>query len=145
MTSNKLEYYHIAEIQVETAIDLFNAGNLICAITLAGAGEEILGKLLPEDKEKAVDRMAKTFAVNTPELTHKQIKDNYLNIVRNGFKHIIEDICDQDINLRMHAIQYIGRACLNYFSLKNNLTKKMIAFSEAHPPEYFDDAEEKKS
>lgn len=145
MSTNKLEYYHVAEIQIETAIDLFNEGNFICAITLAGAGEEILGTLLQllyPSAEKAMDKMTQGVSAIAPELSHKEIRDDSLNIVRNGFKHVKEDICEQDIDLRLHAIQYIARACVNYVTLRDTLTVKMIAFSNAHPGSYFDEVTE---
>ena len=133
MASTTLEYYQVAEIQIETAIDLFNQGNFICAITLAGAGEEILGKLLPPSAEIALKAMTNKISQIAPELSPKEIRDNYLNIVRNALKHVKEDICEQDIDLRLHAIHYIARACINYASLQNTLTAKMVAFSDAHP------------
>jgi len=133
MASTVLEYYQLAEVQIETAIDLFNEGNFICAITLAGAGEEILGKLLPPSTEIALESLTKKVSSLAPELSPKQIKDDYLNIVRNSLKHVKEDICEQDIDLRLHAIQYIARACVNYVTLRDTLTTKMIAFSNAHP------------
>ena len=133
MTVTELEYYHIAEIQIDTAIDLFNESNFICAITLAAAGEEILGKLLPPFEEKAMDKLAKSVLSLAPELSDKEIKDNYLNLVKNGFKHIVNALCEQDIDIKLQAIQYIARACTNYISLRADLTKKMRAFSDAHP------------
>jgi hypothetical protein len=139
MNVTKLEYYQLAEIQVETAIDLFNQGNFVCAITLAGAGEELLGKLLPSCAENAVNTLAKAVSSIAPEQSHKQIIDSYLNIIRNGFKHLKEDICEQDIDIRLHAIQYIYRACTNYLILRNDLTPKMISFSDAHPSSSFFD------
>lgn len=132
MSTTKVEYYQIAEVQIERAIDLFNEGDFICAITLAGAGEEILGKLLPPSSETAMSMMIKKVTTIAPEITEKMIRDDYLNAVRNAFKHLVEDICDQDINLRLHAIQYIARACTNYVSLRNKLTVKMKAFSDVH-------------
>jgi hypothetical protein len=142
MTSTKLEYYDIARIQIDAAIELYNSGNFICAITLAGAGEEILGKLLPPNAETAMRRLTKKVAPHFPELSEKKLTDNHLNLIKNGFKHLIEEICEQDIPIKLQAIQLIARASSNYAALTKAMTQAMVKFSEAHPPSSFDDATE---
>ncbi len=59
--SFNLEYYHIAQTQVDKAIELYKAETIeghMCAITLAGAAEEILGKLIErEGRESAFQNL----------------------------------------------------------------------------------------
>lgn len=140
MSATKIEYYQLAVIQIETAIDLFNEQNFICAITLAGAGELILGKLLPLSVETAMDEILTKVSEIVPNIPRDTIRDDYMNVIRNGFKHVNENICEQDIDIRLQAIQYITRACTNYAKLRNTMTTKMISFGNAQPSSSFEDS-----
>ena len=48
--NNSVDAYVIGQIQLESAIQHYNDKNYICAITLARAAEEYLGKLLKYSK-----------------------------------------------------------------------------------------------
>ncbi|MDP9907944.1 hypothetical protein J2W27_000037 [Variovorax boronicumulans] len=78
-------------MQLDRAIDLFLAGDHLCAVTLAGAAEEILGFLArAAGNENAVDYIAlyhgPEFAAAGEPMTKKDIVAA-LNRARNGAKH----------------------------------------------------------
>ncbi len=60
MERNVEEYKKIAESQLETAIELYVSGRcFISALTLAGAAEEILGKFIPNENDRALSKKKK--------------------------------------------------------------------------------------
>lgn len=87
-----IEKKDIALIQLRKAIQLFNKNELISAITLAGAAEEILGKIAQKRKgytaldyhETYLSQLAQTFKKSPPK--KKDIIENF-NRVRNELKH----------------------------------------------------------
>lgn len=112
----------IAQTQLIEAINLFAFEKFICAVTLAGAAEEILGKLLEKEKELPVireslqsirDLQEKTGLNITNGRFDKQIVDEW-NEVRNSLKHLVSP--DEDsvsINLCDGAYWMIKRALAN--------------------------------
>jgi len=131
MSSTKIEYYEIAQIQIDTAIELYFLKNYICAITLAGAAEELLGKLLIHQSggQSALKNLTLKLQCQFPNLTSKEINDNYLNFIRNRLKHFNEDICEQDINIKTDSIQLICRAAANYCKLTKAITPRIQEFN----------------
>lgn len=125
----------VALHQLERAISLFlNDSDYICAITLAGASEEILGKLLEvEGKVPAL----KSF-VDTCVAVAESIYDEPFNpksfvtlatSTRNDLKHITHG---RPITvLREAAIDIINRAIDNYWDLAKGETVAMAKFRAA--------------
>ena len=82
----------IALIQLRTAVQLYNKGNYISALTLAGASEEILGQIAKSksgtnalnDDKVWTDQIADYFKKQRPAL--KKIA-NVRNRVKNEVKH----------------------------------------------------------
>lgn len=127
----KLHKKEIARRQIDTAIDLFLEGkDYLSVVTLAGAGEEIIGKLLKRarrrnmldhllDLDKRISR-GREFTVVNQEI----------NGFRNALKHATdpaEDLVDvaQD---KEHAIAMLSRALTNYSALDASLSFKMEQF-----------------
>lgn len=112
----------VAQTQLIEAISLFVANKFLCAITLAGAAEEILGKLLLQKSELSVIResiqsiqeiRAKTGLAVMGGKSDKEIVDEW-NATRNALKHLLAP--DQEcisINLCDEAYWMIKRALAN--------------------------------
>ena len=141
----KIEQFSKKEIavrQIETALDLFFSGSdLFSVITLAGAGEEILGKYVEAQGEKpAVAKAAEAFKVIFHELFKEpreinEVKWSVLNNARNEIKHMKVkegklDPQDEIVNLDPHdsAVHMLTRAIENYYGLTGLLSENMQRF-----------------
>ncbi len=126
-TGEPIEYYEIGEIQLNCAIEMYNKNNFICAITLAGASEEILGKLLKEysGEDNSLTIINEDLKNKYPELNSENWNHN---LVRNSMKHVCEEICNQDLNIRKYALDIIARGIHNYFLYTHKLTRSMMFF-----------------
>ncbi|MBL0011474.1 MAG: hypothetical protein IPP22_11775 [Nitrosomonas sp.] len=112
----------VAETQLIEAISLFVANKFLCAITLAGAAEEIVGKLLLQKSELPAIResiqsiqeiRAKTGLTVMEGNSDNKIVDEW-NTARNSLKHLV--LPDQEyisINLCDEAYWMIKRALAN--------------------------------
>ena len=129
ITVTKVE---IAVKQLETAIDLFlQKQDYICAITLSGAAEEILGKLVkrtekPSAHKALLDSLLKKYNL---DITEKELSDKYLNLARNTLKHA--NITDEDkieLEAQTEAISLISRAINNLLMLDNSVTHNTPEF-----------------
>jgi hypothetical protein len=111
----------IAIAQLRKAIQLFNTKEYICAVTLAGAAEEILGKIAKkrcgttvlEEESCFWDQLAEI--VNRPKPNRKKVIA-LLNRTRNELKHNNsgENIFFE-ANLEFEAQCLIDRAIRNYW------------------------------
>jgi hypothetical protein len=137
---HRLEYYQIAAAQIDQAIDCYKEGTLqgyICATTLAGAGEEILGKLVSNqlnEPNALEDNVISVLAQNGIDKKHKdfeKIKKEFIDVLnapRNGYKHFKEDFCEKDFDPQLFAEMLINRAIINYGKIRNAITEKMDFF-----------------
>ena len=126
-----LSQIEIAVHQLEKSISLFiNEKDFICAITLAGAADGILGGLLKRQGKKTThDQHKEALRKYSHGLTDKELNDLHLNMVRNDFKHITrEEHETKDYALETESILYITRGVSNYILLKRELTSKMVEF-----------------
>src|SRR4030042_1562910 len=112
----------IATAQLDTAIQFYlDNSNLISAITLAGAAEEILGCLVKQqDKSNALND-----EIDILCYIHKEVHGNdpnrkeYANI-RNGIRNEFKHLCSGkslEVNLDKEASKLIDRAIKNYQAL----------------------------
>jgi hypothetical protein len=111
----------IAMNQLRTAVQLYNKGNFISSITLAGAAEEILGKIAAKtanrnallDEKVALDQIAEMFNRQLPPLMNV-IKYRYR--VRNELKHNDsgKDSVLTDVDFKYQAEELIIGAINNY-------------------------------
>ncbi len=123
----------IAKAQLEKAIQLFlEESDYVCSITLAGASEEVLGKLLedkgeiPELKECA--KQCEKDAENIVGSSYKE-KDfvRISNFFRNGFKHYTDG--EPIVFSGWAAVEMLNRAITNYFRLTGAETELMRKFN----------------
>ena len=131
----KLTKYEIAEAQITRALELYmSSDDLISAITLAGAAEEILGKLVIanggesalEEKVKQLCRMHEFAFSETPN------PKDYVNIrnrTRNELKHI-GDGEEIEVDLEREAVNMIRRAKVNLLKLNPISRQKFWKFDK---------------
>jgi len=140
----RLHKKEVARQQIDTAIELFLEGkDYLSVVTLAGAGEEVIGSLLDRTNRKT---MVSHLVDLDKKLTNGgrpfKIVNQEINGFRNRLKHAHipdEDLIDvaQD---QEHAIAMLSRALTNYYKLEGNLTIKMQNFYiwlEHNRPELF--------
>jgi len=125
----------IARVQIEAAITHYEADEFIPAITLAGAGEEILGKMVSATGQaNALARRQATTGVLYATLwpgevtTPKRVAD-VANATRNEMKH-----CDSgkdssiEFDAKAEAEDMLDRAIENYFTLTRDQTEVMSRY-----------------
>ena len=129
MKLNKIE---IARTQIETAIDLFLSNrDFLSALTLAGAAEDILGKLLERDGKKSMlENLYGWFQETTQEKIGFGEFAKKANFTRNTLKHASVANEDEIEVFRWETVQMIMRALFNYKQLVGQPTEKMLEFSE---------------
>jgi hypothetical protein len=137
-----------AERQLDRAISLFiSEHDYLCAITLAGAADGILGEALKNKGQMNSGEILKGVMKDTflPQLSHKEISDQHLNKIRNSLKHTTEDhnkVIEHPMDIE--AVQVIVRAILNYGFLTDTATKGSIEFFawlRQYRPEILEEAE----
>jgi hypothetical protein len=132
------EKSEIALIQLRRAIQLFNNGDFICSITLAGAAEEILGKLaLNRRGYNALDGDLNFFDDLSQMLKKKKpTKENVfsvLNRVRNELKHHNSDLNKHiEADFEFEAQCLIDRAIRNYWIAYDKPPKDRIINNYVH-------------
>ena len=123
-------------MQLKQAIRLYIEGaDLISAITLAGAAEEILGIMVRKKGgktalDKKIESMCEVFqiAYNTP--ADKKVFRNIRSKAKNSPKHFGSGQSEQ-IDLEREAAEMIDRAIQNHERLTPNLFQEHLAFQKA--------------
>ena len=116
-----LEKTNIALIQLRRAIQLFNKNDFVCAITLAGAADDIFGKLAKYRKGYNDLDGDKKFFDDIAEMTeqHKLSYDKVkkvINRVKNEVKH--HESAENtyiETNFEFEAQHFIDSAIRNYW------------------------------
>ena len=129
MIISKIE---IARMQLDTAIDLFLSDtDSISSLTLAGASEEILGKLLERDGEDSILKMLHAWYEET---SGENIKYGEFaqkaNLARNCLKHASIKEEDELEIYTWETIAVIMRAMINYKELTNEPSEKMMRMAD---------------
>jgi hypothetical protein len=122
----------VAEHQLEKALLLFlDENDYVSAITIAGASEEILGKLLEkEGKDHAMGRfinfcIAEGKTVSNVNWSSRDFA-GMANFYRNSLKHYTDD---EVITIPPEAaIEILDRAINNYWSLTGRTTTSISRF-----------------
>ena len=125
----------IARVQLERALDLFfSEKDFISVITLAGAAEEILGKMLEEGGGRnAIDglvdgALGKIDSRRDPE---RKTIVRIANRIRNGLKHLggTDSLL---FDPEGAATEMLDRAVENFFVLTGEETSQMARFKERY-------------
>lgn len=128
----KLHKKEIAKRQIEAALNLFFLqGDIFSIITLAGAGEEILGNLLRRAGEPCMmDHLIDLDKGLTVTGRDFNIVNEEVNGIRNSLKHAHNPLEDELEVDSVHAVAMLARAVTNYCSLEGSLTPPMHKFIE---------------
>lgn len=124
-----LSKIEIGTRQLSTAIDLYlQNGDLVSVVTLAGAADEILGKLVKLQAENSalddlVDRLCKMHEAVFQETVNPKKFAELRNRARNEFKHISSGV-PFGTNLEQEARSMIRRAIENYRKLRPGFVEK---------------------
>lgn len=122
MELERLTKFDVAKIQLQKAVELFCSHDPLPAITLAGAAEEILGKLiknsggtnaLEEEIRDRCDLYQTVFGAEGESIEFAKLMNN----PRNELKHLMSGD-DLEFNLEEEAVNLIQRAIDNYKKLE---------------------------
>ena len=135
MTTRAYYREDLALAQLETALRLFFEGNdLASVITLAGAADEVFGKLLTAaGRTNALEELKRAVAAIHLKLSGEPLDAKevacHANRAKNSLKHWDEGQ-DQIVKLDLHqeALDMLFRATDNYWALKQSLTPAMERF-----------------
>lgn len=126
----------LAEIQLERALQLFlEEDDDVCVITLAGAAEELLGKLLEHagrvsELKGLVDECVAVGRNVHGEIWHKRIFSEIFTSPRNDLKHIGDG---GSVSLsRDTAVSILRRAISNFQQLTNRESVRMHRFMASY-------------
>ena len=115
--------------QLESAIELFFAEKYVSALTLAGAAEEVLGRLVefrcntPNASDRhigLIQDIGRLFPEDSAETEVSEKDARFtLNFARNSVKHwnSESDAYESDLDFKEEAKDMIDRACSNYSDL----------------------------
>ncbi len=107
----------IAKHLLDRAIEAFFNDDVITAIHLAGASEEILGKCCEyKGMENSFSILVRNATSLNKELIYKEIKDS-LNETKNQLKHFRNANDDEVEILELDPIFLLLRAVINYMKL----------------------------
>lgn len=124
----------IAQTQLKEAIALFLDEKFLCAITLAGAAEEVLARLLNAQGEKSVVEQSFEAIQNLRDVTKLKVMENrpkkeifnIWNNARNTLKHHSEKSDETiTINLFDEAYWMIKRALANSSKLEIPISNEL--------------------
>lgn len=135
MTTRAYYREDLALAQLETALRLFFEGSdYASVITLAGAADEVFGKLLTAaGRPNALEELKKAVAAIHLKLCGEPLEAKEVahraNRAKNSLKHWDEGQ-DQIVKLDLHqeARDMLFRATDNYWALKQSLTPAMERF-----------------
>jgi hypothetical protein len=128
------EKQQVALAQLETALRLFAEGaDYYSVVTLAGAADEIFGKLL--ESRGGVSALASLtrasaaihIIVHGVEGSEKAYVDR-ANLARNALKHLRAGGERVDLDIYQEAVDMLDRAISNYWALTNSLSPAMENF-----------------
>jgi hypothetical protein len=129
--------FEVAEIQLRQALKLFlHSNDYVCATTLAGAAEEILGKLLEgEGKGHSLgDTLRDCVSIGQYVFNEKWPKSDMdgliamLNGLRNSLKHCDNRRNDKVVISHEAAVAMLDRAVENYWRLTERELPEMREF-----------------
>lgn len=130
-TFTKLE---VAVHQLERALRLFlDENDYVCAITLAGASEEILGKLLEQSgKEHALGSFVKACIAIGKNIHDEEWPPKTFVTMANEFRDSLKHITDGQVVTvpKEAAVEILDRAIENYWLLTTDETPLMRRFME---------------
>lgn len=132
-----LSKFRIAEIQLEQALNLYAEGrDLISSITLAGAAEEILGRLVEQNGEvwaltEKVAQLCGMYQFTWGKEADPKAFIAIRNQARNNLKHITTGD-ETSLDLEIEAVSMLRRAIKNYLKLAPSAKFKFRVFEKEY-------------
>jgi hypothetical protein len=127
-----LSKIQIAELQLNRALALFLDDNdFVSAITLAGASEEITGKLLECKGQRCALRALTEFCIAYSEdVQGREVKPKQFVAIANHFRDGLKHVTDGKAMAipRQAVIEILDRAVENYFAHEGTLSPLMERF-----------------
>ncbi len=124
----------VAAHQLERALCLFlDENDYVCAITLAGASEEVLGKLLEQSgQEHALGSFVKACVAIGKNIHGEEWPPKLFVTMANGFRDSLKHITDGQVVTvpKEAAVEILDRAIENYWLLTADETPLMRRFME---------------
>ena len=140
MTSSNLTKLEVAVHQLDVAILLFLDGDYLSSLTLAGAAEEILGKLCERaGKPVAVEAIIAFHWNDTdPALTDNKRRNILLGVLNSGRNAVKHANDRNDVNFiveQIYPLQMIMRAMpmARSLGLLPSNEETMVAWIHSHP------------
>ena len=140
MEDPKLTKLQVAVHQLGVAIQLFLKGDYLSSLTLAGAAEEILGKLsekagLPVAIKEIANHHRGEIDPAIPANKQDKTVADILNKARNAAKHVISADDTEFVVEQIHPLQMIMRAMpmAKRLGLPPDGGAEMAAWIRAHP------------
>lgn len=140
MTSVKLTKLELAVHQLDVAIRLFLDGDYLSSLTLAGAAEEILGKLCERAGKPVAVEAIIAFHWNStdPALTEKERRKILLEVLnsgRNAVKHANDPNETDFVVEQIYPLQMIMRAMpmARSLGMLPSSEDAMVAWIHSHP------------
>ena len=134
MAMTKVAKFDVANNHVQTAIDLFlEKKDYLCALSLAGAAEEILGQYAKrENKTPMLDLICSVVNEElSSSIDHKTLKKEFLNKAKNTIKHFDNNESEYiEIDPESEAIMMLLRAIGNLHYQNRTVTTNTPAFFE---------------
>lgn len=121
-----------AKIQLDCAIQHFFNGNHVCAVTLAGAAEDILGSLLKiKGEQSPFEFLHKWYQEEyAVQVTKHDFSRNIANVPRNWLKHAEKDV-DSELDISdKDSTMLLMRAVPCYFKLTGEHSEEMVRFNK---------------
>lgn len=129
----------IARRQIEIAAELFfSGGDFLAVVTLSGAAEEILGKLIKRNGETAMIDQLMEFDKELTGGRSFAIVNKEINGIRNALKHASDPTEDEIEVDPGEAIAMLSRAVVNYVLFTDgaatpNMVRVYEHLKELHP------------
>lgn len=124
----------VAVHQLERALQLFlDENDFVCAITLAGASEEILGRLLEQSgQEHALGSFVKACVAIGKNIHDEEWPQKIFVTMANEFRDSLKHITDGQVVTvpKEAAVEILDRAIENYWLLTADETPLMRRFME---------------
>jgi len=119
-----------ARIQLDSAIDHFFQGNHVCAVTLGGAAEDILGGLLKADGQQSSFEFLYNWFQETynEPVSKSDFSRQKANLARNWLKHADDDTQSTFDMSERDSIMMLMRALPCYHKLTKSHTERMERF-----------------
>ena len=116
-----------ARIQLDVAIEKYFQGDHVCAVTLAGAAEDIFAGLLKADGQQSPfeflhDWYQETYNI---EISKSDFSRKVANLGRNWLKHANDDVDTKFEISERDSIMMLNRALPCYYKLTKSHTVNM--------------------